>query len=63
MKNRLTARIERLEQHSDPKPEIIVICLIDGESEEAARARAIVECGVKPSFQGFIFCHEPDAAL
>jgi hypothetical protein len=63
MKNNLTARIERLEQHADPKPEIIIICLNDGESEEEARQRAITEYGVKSSFRAFVFCNEIDAAL
>lgn len=37
--------------------------LVNGETEEAARERAIVEHGVKPSYGGFLFCNKLDAAL
>lgn len=58
----LASRIERLEQQRNPDPGLIIVCLRDGESEEAARARAIVECGVKPNYRGFVFCNELDAS-
>lgn len=59
----LTARVERLEHQRDPDPGVIIVCLREGETEVAARERAIVECGVKSNYRRFIFCNELDAAL
>lgn len=63
MKGNLAARVERLEQRIDPKPDVILVYVADSDTEAQARERAIAECGVRPDYRGFIFCNAIDTAL
>ena len=57
----LKQRIEALETRLSPTPDMIVLLVYDGETNEEAYARAFPEGSVKPKV--VIYCTELDAKL